>query len=159
MTFSENVTVTGTPRLTLETGATDRVIGYLSGSGTATLTFAPYVVQLGDSSPRLDYAGTGALSLNDGTIKDAAGNNANLALPAPGAAGSLGADKIIVVNGVHLVGDVNNDGHVDVVDLLLFSDAFGSATGDANYNPACDFDSDGSVDVIDVLYLAENFGK
>jgi hypothetical protein len=38
-------------------------------------------------------------------------------------------------------------------------DAFGSVTGDANYNPASDFNSDGSVDVVDLLILVENFGK
>ena len=37
--FSESVTVTGTPQLTLETGATDRTINYVSGSGSSSLTF------------------------------------------------------------------------------------------------------------------------
>src|SRR5439155_288272 len=41
---------------------------------------------------------TGALTLNGGTIKDAAGNNATLTLAAPGAAGSLGANKNIVID-------------------------------------------------------------
>jgi hypothetical protein len=58
-----------------------------------------------------------------------------------------------------LPGDVDGDGHVDVVDLLYFVDAFGSASGDANYDPTCDFNSDGSVDVVDLLILVENFGK
>src|SRR5207253_2548333 len=52
--FSEPVTVTGTPQLTLETGATDRVVNYTSGSGTSTLTFL-YTVQAGDTSNDLDY--------------------------------------------------------------------------------------------------------
>jgi hypothetical protein len=37
-------------------------------------------------------------------------------------------------------------------------DAFGGVTGDANYDPACDFNQDGYVDVIDLLTLVENFG-
>ena len=37
--FSEAVTVTGTPTLTLETGGTDAVVSYTAGSGTATLSF------------------------------------------------------------------------------------------------------------------------
>jgi hypothetical protein len=159
VTFSEAVVVTGTPRLTLNTSPTNRAIIYLSGSGTAALTFAPYIVQLGDTSPDLDYTGTNALSLNGGTIKDGSGSNAILTLPAPGAVGSLGANENIVVNGIHLAGDINNDGHVDVIDLLLFVDAFGSFTGDPNYDPAADFNSDGSVDVADLLYLVDNFGK
>jgi hypothetical protein len=55
-------------------------------------------------------------------------------------------------------GDVDGNGHVDVVDLLHLVDAFGSATGDANYDARCDFNSDGSVDVADLLMLVENFG-
>jgi formylglycine-generating enzyme len=58
---------------------------------------------------------------------------------------------------VPVLGDVNDDGHVDMVDLLYLVDAFGSTTGAANYNPACDFNHDGSVDVVDLLYLADNF--
>ncbi len=56
-------------------------------------------------------------------------------------------------------GDANGDGSVDVVDLLYLVDAFGSLTGDANFDSNCDFNCDGSVDVIDLLILVENFGK
>ncbi len=97
--FDNAVNVTGTPTLTLETGTTDRVLNYLSGSGTDTLTFS-YTVQAGDSSADLDYASTSALSLNGGTIQDGANQNAILTLPTPGAAGSLGANKALVVDGV-----------------------------------------------------------
>ncbi|NCT84572.1 MAG: DUF4347 domain-containing protein [Comamonadaceae bacterium] len=97
--FDSAVNVTGTPTLTLETGVTDRVLNYLSGSGTDTLTFS-YTVQAGDSSADLDYASSSALSLNGGTIKDGADRSAILTLPTPGAAGSLGANKALVVDGV-----------------------------------------------------------
>jgi hypothetical protein len=97
VTFSKIVTVTGTPQLTLETGATDRVVNYTSGSGSATLTFN-YTVQVGDTAPDLDYTGTTALALNGGTIKDATATDATLTLAAPGAAGSLGANKNIVID-------------------------------------------------------------
>jgi hypothetical protein len=94
--FSENVTVTGTPRLTLETGTTDRTADYTSGSGTSTLTFT-YTVQSGDTATDLDYVSTTSLALNGGSIVDGAANSASLTLPAPGATGSLGANKAIVV--------------------------------------------------------------
>ncbi|MBX3589107.1 MAG: hypothetical protein KF796_20950 [Ramlibacter sp.] len=97
--FSEAVTVTGTPQLTLETGTTDQVVNYASGSGTSTLTFT-YTVQAGDTSADLDYQSTTALALNGGTIKDAAGNAGTLTLATPGAANSLGANKAIVIDGV-----------------------------------------------------------
>ena len=97
VSFSGSVAVTGTPRLTLETGSTDRTIDYVSGSGTNTLTFT-YTVQAGDTSADLDYVSTSSLALNSGTIKDAGDNNAVLILATPGATNSLGANKAIVID-------------------------------------------------------------
>ncbi len=94
--FSEAVIVTGIPQLTLETGSTDQVVNYTSGSGTNTLTFN-YTIQSGNESSDLDYLSTTALVLNGGTIRDGAGNDAILILPSPGTAGSLGANKAIVI--------------------------------------------------------------
>lgn len=93
--FSEAVTVTGTPTLTLETGTTDRTVNYASGTGTSTLNFS-YTVQAGDTSADLDYLGTSALA---GTINATSGGTAaNLTLPSPGAANSLGANKALVID-------------------------------------------------------------
>lgn len=96
VTFSNNVNVTGTPTLLLETGATDRSATYTSGSGTDTLTFT-YTVQAGDSSSDLGYVSTTSLSLNGGTIVGAIGD-AILFLPKPGEAGSLSDNKNIKVD-------------------------------------------------------------
>lgn len=95
VTMSEPVTVTGTPTLTLETGTTDRTASYASGTGTTELTFT-YAIQSGDTSSDLDYVSTSSLSAGTSLI-DAAGNNATLTLPTPGASGSLGANKALVV--------------------------------------------------------------
>ncbi len=91
VTFSEAVTVTGTPQLTLNDGA---VVNYASGSGTTTLTFS-YAVAAGQNTADLDYASTTALALNGGTILDAAGNAAVLTLPATGTDG-LATQNIII---------------------------------------------------------------
>ena len=99
VTFSQAVDVTNTPTLLLETGATDRTASYATGGGTATLTFN-YTVQSGDSIGDLDYVATNSLSLSGGTIKDTGGTDAILTLPSPGAAGSLGANKNIVIDGI-----------------------------------------------------------
>ncbi|MCL1467457.1 DUF4347 domain-containing protein [Argonema galeatum] len=93
VSFSEPVTVTNKPELTLNSGGKAT---YTSGSGTNSLTFN-YTVGQGQNAPDLDYASTNALSLAGGTIKDAANNNATLSLPAPGATSSLGAAKAIVI--------------------------------------------------------------
>ncbi|WP_139434213.1 beta strand repeat-containing protein [Aeromonas media] len=128
VSFSDAVTVTGTPQLTLETGTTDRTINYVSGSGSNTLTFN-YTVQAGDTSADLDYLSSVALGLNGGTIRDAAGNNATLTLPTPGAAGSLGANEAIVID---TSGPVANNSIV-VFDLVQgVSSDHSSRTFDAN---------------------------
>ena len=96
--FSEVVNVTGTPQLTLETGSSDAVVDYSSGTGTNTLTFN-YTVASDNTTSDLDYVATSSLALNSGTINDAAGNAATLTLSSPGATNSLGANKAIVVDG------------------------------------------------------------
>lgn len=99
ITFSNNVNVTGSPSLLLETGLIDRNAVYVPGSdGDATITFR-YTVLDADSSLDLDYVSTFALSLNSGTITGAVGA-ALLDLPAPGTAGSLGANKSIRISAV-----------------------------------------------------------
>ncbi len=89
--FSEVVNVSGTPTLALNSGGTAY---YSSGSGTNTLTFM-YMVASGNSSSDLDYSSTSALSLNGGSIADAAGNNATLTLPSTGTS-SLPGKHIVI---------------------------------------------------------------
>ena len=55
--------------------------------------------------------------------------------------------------------DINNDGAVDVVDLLYLVDSFGLILGDPGYDPLCDLNGDNSVDVVDLLMMVEDFGK
>ncbi|MDP6772373.1 MAG: Ig-like domain-containing protein, partial [Anaerolineales bacterium] len=97
VSFDEVAIVTGTPQLTLETGTTDGVANYSSGSGTKDLYFT-YNVTSDHNTAHLDYISSNALTKNEGTIKDFVGNSANLALPNPGAEGSLGANKNIIID-------------------------------------------------------------
>ena len=98
--FTGVVSVTGMPQLALNpTGGPAAVASYLSGSGTSILTFR-YIVSAGQTSPDLDYTSTGALTLNGGTINGAGPAPAVLTLPSPGAAGSLGFNKNLVIDAV-----------------------------------------------------------
>ncbi|HWJ95919.1 MAG TPA: Ig-like domain-containing protein, partial [Telluria sp.] len=106
--FSAAVNVTGTPKLQLETGATDRSVSYYSGSGSSTLLFR-YTVQAGDTAADLDYTGTGALTLSGGTIKSSGGADATLTLAAPGAANSLGNSKDLVIDGLAPTLSISSD--------------------------------------------------
>ncbi|MGC4072094.1 MAG: Ig-like domain-containing protein [Nibricoccus sp.] len=137
VSFSASVTVNttgGTPTILLETGTTDRTASYVSGSGSATLTFN-YTVQSGDLSADLDYASTAALSLNGGTIKGTTGSlDALLTLPDIGNAQSLAAQKAIVVNGVRPTASiVVSDSALSVGETSLVTITFSQAvTGFTN---------------------------
>ena len=64
---------------------------YGSGSGTASLLFS-YTVLPGESAPALDYASERPLDSRGSSITDAAGNRADLSMPAaPGGPGSFSA--------------------------------------------------------------------
>ena len=76
VTFSEDVTVTGTPLLELDFDGTAKTAGYRSASG-ANVVFS-YTVALDESDADGIAIGADKLSLNEGTIKDAADNDATL---------------------------------------------------------------------------------
>ena len=95
--FDTAVIVSGAPQLQLNTGVSGRYATYLNGSGTSTLTFV-YTVQSGDDITDLDYAGTGSLALNGGSIQDSAHLNVDPTLPTPGQTGSLGANNDLLVS-------------------------------------------------------------
>ncbi|MCP4697618.1 MAG: hypothetical protein GY862_12320, partial [Gammaproteobacteria bacterium] len=99
VTFNVPVNVTGMPQMILETGDPDATANYSSGSGTDTLIFN-YDVASGHHSTDLKYTGPAALILNGGAIADASAHDAILSLPDPGAPGSLGANKALVVDGM-----------------------------------------------------------
>ncbi|NLI91277.1 MAG: hypothetical protein GX434_03480 [Peptococcaceae bacterium] len=93
--FDGEVTVTGTPTLCLETGTIDRSANYSGGSGTTGLTFS-YLVQSGDTSTDLEYAGINAL---EGMIMvKGKASHADLTLPLPGGVGSLGQAHDITID-------------------------------------------------------------
>ncbi len=96
VTFTQIVFASGSPRLALNSGGT---AVYQSGSGTTTLTFA-YTVGAGQASADLDASSATALSVNGGSVVGLALTPAALALPAPGAVGSLGANKNLVIDAV-----------------------------------------------------------
>ncbi|MBO9608319.1 MAG: S-layer homology domain-containing protein [Paenibacillaceae bacterium] len=76
--FSENVTVTGTPTVSVKIGDTVRTATYVSASSGTALLFR-YTVQAGEEDSNGVEVG-GTLALNGGTVQDAAGNNATLTL-------------------------------------------------------------------------------
>ena len=113
--FDENVLVTGTPQLNLETGSTDGKANYVSGSGDTLLVFKFGIDSLYNTG-HLEYLSTSALELNSGTMKDAVGNNATLTLPATGAVNSLGSNKAIMIDNIAPVISLVAEGGSDGID-------------------------------------------
>lgn len=94
--FDRFLTPTGSPKLTLETGAVDRQAALVGVEGNVA-TFL-YTVVSGDNAADLDYAAASSLS-PAGSLADISGQpSATLTLPAPGAANSLAALKNIRVD-------------------------------------------------------------
>jgi len=60
---------------------------------------------------------------------------------------------------VAMVGDVNADGKVDILDIALVARAYGSYLGHQRWNPNYDLDGNGKVDILDVALAARNYGK
>ncbi|MEM1422506.1 MAG: hypothetical protein AAGH64_00735 [Planctomycetota bacterium] len=56
-------------------------------------------------------------------------------------------------------GDFDGDGDVDLGDFGTFGAAFGSSSGDANYDVNADFDGDGDVDLGDFGVFGSEFGN
>jgi len=62
-------------------------------------------------------------------------------------------------NQTFLPTDINKDGRVDLIDIVLVAAAYGSKPGDPNWNEDADIDKNGIIDIIDVSLVARDYGK
>jgi|GEM_PF-2062529 S-layer homology domain. len=142
--YSEKVTVTGTPSLPLTIGSSTVQAEYVSGSDTDSLVFS-YTILSGQLD--LDGIASGSmLDLNGGTIKDAAGNEANLTLVSIGDTSGVIVDAIApviesvdlpanatYVAGEHLEFTIHYDEAVEVTGAPYISITVGSSVVQAQY--------------------------
>jgi hypothetical protein len=130
--------------------ATGTVLGW---NGTAHPAIVNYVWNFGDSNttsgnyPTIAHtyaaAGNYTVMLN---ITDASGFNGSV------------TGKVVVQNSTVLIGDINGDGVVNILDAILLANAFGSVPGNSNWNPKADLNGDGVVNILDAIILANNWG-
>ena len=76
-TFSENVTVTGSPRLTIVID-NNRTATYNAAASASEMVVFRYAILINDPDNNGISIGENALSLNSGTIKDLAGHDATI---------------------------------------------------------------------------------
>ena len=67
-----------------------------------------------------------------------------------------GIDVVLVSS---LLGDVNVDGKVDIKDIAITAEAFGSFPGHQRWNPQADINRDNKIDITDIALVCGNFGK
>jgi hypothetical protein len=60
---------------------------------------------------------------------------------------------------VRFLGDLSGDDRVDMEDLYIAAQAFGSSPGHPKWNPIADINLDNRVDMADLYIIAKNFGK
>ncbi len=66
------------------------------------------------------------------------------------------ADLLIAVEESALAGDVNSDGQVNVLDLILVASNFGEQPPS---NPLADTNKDGAVNILDLVFVAEHLSQ
>jgi len=60
---------------------------------------------------------------------------------------------------IKLMGDVNGDCVVDLLDLTSVALAFSSSPGDPNWNPEADLLEDGTINIVDLVTVVVNYGR
>lgn len=55
--------------------------------------------------------------------------------------------------------DLNKDGVIDGLDLVILARAMGTSKGENDFNPSCDFNKDGIVDMKDLNMFSSHFGE
>lgn len=95
--FNEPINVIGTPYININVVTSGYPVYYSSGSGSNILEFE-YTILNSHYTTLLDYVNSTSLYLDNGSIKDGAGNNLELGLAFPGDANSLSANRSIVID-------------------------------------------------------------
>ena len=65
-------------------------------------------------------------------------------------------ESVFTIEGELGIGDVNRDGQVSVLDLILVSRHLG---GDASANPQADVNQDGTINIQDLIVVAQHLGE
>jgi hypothetical protein len=60
---------------------------------------------------------------------------------------------------LELKGDIDQNGTVNMADVVIIAAIFNSVAGDDYYKASCDLNNDGAINMADVVIIANNFNK
>jgi hypothetical protein len=145
---------------TLKQGGAQQVVVYVRNEGNSTfnLDLATLGWQPGNAYLWLNFS----WSCQNTTM--AAGHVVKVTQTVHVASNFLGgfsgfSFSIVFAGGSYLLGDVDKDGSVRLLDLEIVAKAYGSTPGDPNWNPDADVNKDGVVNLLDLMMVAGEYGK
>ena len=123
VTFSEDVKVSGTPQIKLKVGETTKIVS--AGLSYNEVIHFPYTVVIGDVDNDGVSVDANSLSLNEGTIRDKDGNNADLSHNwATIGSSSHKVLTVPIVSSVAITSDAGGDNAYDVGDAIEITVTF-----------------------------------
>jgi hypothetical protein len=144
-------------------------------SGSGTVTLGGWSVSPNGVPVTIEIKDAGNAVVQSATVNlDASGNYSLIPTVAPGtytvtakashwlrkaAAGVTITPQGFTQSFTLVNGDVNGDNAVTLGDFADLRAAFGSSSGDPNWNPAADLNGDGAVTLADFAILRGNFGQ
>ena len=54
--------------------------------------------------------------------------------------------------------DIDNDGKIDIIDIMKVAASWNKAIGDQGYDLLLDLDNDGDIDIVDIMSVATFWG-
>jgi len=123
-----------------------------TGNTTCIVTFMNVTLAIGTSTN---------LTFDWNTTGFAKGNYTLSAYAEPVQGETQTADNVLTdgIVKVTIVGDVNGDGKVNLIDVFSVALAYGSYPGDPKWNPNYDINNDGKINLTDYFTTALNYGK
>lgn len=87
--------------------------------------------------------------------------NYTLSATAGPVSGEADNDNTLAFGNIYVMfpGDVNNDGVVNMMDIMAILKTFNAFSGTARYKPYMDIDASGRIDMRDILAMVINFNK
>jgi thermitase len=158
--FALNVTSVIEGAFLRSSGSTVFAVEYCSDSYNASHGCMRLACRLTDASADVDGSGVLAtitfrakaaglicpLTLSEMTLT----NTSSEALPHF----TIGTDLVI-----GLLGDLNNDGAVNIFDLVIVTSVYGSKIDKPNWNPQADIVPDNAVNIFDIVKVTSNYGR